>query len=556
MLTSVRAGWYVAAAAALLLWSQPASANPWNEKTVLTFSAPVMVPGATLEAGTYVFRIAQSRSARHVIRIMNEKEDRLVTTVNAIPMYRNDASQEIVVKFAPTESGPPAMKGWFYPDQRYGHEFIYPENEARQIAERTKTMVLAGEGMAPSDPASGTLEVIDADGKRSPHKSNPDLDREWNEWNKTRPGSNQNSSGQSSSSQASSSQNTSSQAPRSTPTMVQAEFEGMRVNLDELEDHPMRYIGKRISVDGAVDEILGPRIFKIDEPNWGDLEGELLVLVPANKLALLSQTDKITVSGTVRQFVQADVEREWGWFGGDPDVAVRLSDKPVIVADRIIGGSDQTSRLIEIDRRQGQSGQQAQSNQRTSQSSPANQQARSDQRSNPQSQTDGTQTDRAASAGDSRAAGTSGTRATGDNAAGTAGRSTTHADNPAGGTATSIATPSPSSAGVGAQAKNPISNVSALASADEEAVGRPVRVDGLKVTGLEDRGFFVQAGDRQVFVLSDDSPNARGNVTVGDSVSLDGFVMEMPNGVVQTLDAPGSLNRRIYLYATSLNGSK
>ena len=45
-----------------------ASADDWNRKTVVTFSAPVEVPGIgaqVLPAGTYVFKILDSMSDRH-----------------------------------------------------------------------------------------------------------------------------------------------------------------------------------------------------------------------------------------------------------------------------------------------------------------------------------------------------------------------------------------------------------------------------------------------------------------------------------------------------------
>ena len=48
-----------------------ASADDWNKKTVVTFSAPVEVPGVgaqVLPAGTYVFKIMDSLSDRHIVR--------------------------------------------------------------------------------------------------------------------------------------------------------------------------------------------------------------------------------------------------------------------------------------------------------------------------------------------------------------------------------------------------------------------------------------------------------------------------------------------------------
>src|SRR4051794_27254277 len=44
---------------ALAAFTAPrAHADEWNKKTFLTFSGPVQVPGTTLPAGTYMFKLA------------------------------------------------------------------------------------------------------------------------------------------------------------------------------------------------------------------------------------------------------------------------------------------------------------------------------------------------------------------------------------------------------------------------------------------------------------------------------------------------------------------
>jgi hypothetical protein len=43
-----------------------------NKQTFLTFSAPVQVPGATLPAGTYMFKLADLQGNRHVVQIFDK----------------------------------------------------------------------------------------------------------------------------------------------------------------------------------------------------------------------------------------------------------------------------------------------------------------------------------------------------------------------------------------------------------------------------------------------------------------------------------------------------
>ena len=53
-----------------------AKADEWNKKTTVTFSAPVEIPGVgaqVLPAGTYVFKLLDSQSDRHIVQIFNER---------------------------------------------------------------------------------------------------------------------------------------------------------------------------------------------------------------------------------------------------------------------------------------------------------------------------------------------------------------------------------------------------------------------------------------------------------------------------------------------------
>lgn len=48
---------------------------------------------------------------------------------------------------------------------------------------------------------------------------------------------------------------------------------------------------------GEVDDGLGPRLFKIDEPNWADLVGAILVSVPTTLAAMAREADRVTMTG-------------------------------------------------------------------------------------------------------------------------------------------------------------------------------------------------------------------------------------------------------------------
>jgi hypothetical protein len=121
-----------------------AKADTWNQKTILTFSGPVEIPGQVLPAGTYVFKLADSSSHRHIVQIFNKEENRVFGTFLAIPDYRLRASDKTIIRFEERTGGSPqAIKAWFYPGRNYGHEFVYPKKEAQALAAANNTAVAA-----------------------------------------------------------------------------------------------------------------------------------------------------------------------------------------------------------------------------------------------------------------------------------------------------------------------------------------------------------------------------------------------------------------------------
>ena len=289
----------IAALSTAIAGTALAQTGAFNDKTILKFSEPVMIPGETLEPGSYIFSLTNSDSNRHVVEIRKEGTEELVTITQAIPTKRADATGDIVVRFNPTEPGtPPAIKAWFYPGSRYGHQFVYPDAQAKQIAQRTKTVVLSGD-VEGSDMSRGTLYTYDAAGTRGTYSEEAGLNREWDEW--------RGQSAPDATAKVRSPQR--GERSDSTAPAIDAERTAMKVDLDELEDNTPQYIGKTVSVDAEVEEIYGPRLFTIDEPRWGDLEGEILVFMPTSLAVLVKDDDRITVTGTVKKFVRADFER-------------------------------------------------------------------------------------------------------------------------------------------------------------------------------------------------------------------------------------------------------
>jgi hypothetical protein len=127
-----------------------ARADDWNRKTVITFSGPVEIPGVhltgwgVLPAGTYVFKILDSQSDRHIVQIFSKDELTVYATILAIPNYRLKATDKTVITFRERPAGEPeAIRAWFYPGRNWGEEFVYPKMKAIEIAKTTNVAVLA-----------------------------------------------------------------------------------------------------------------------------------------------------------------------------------------------------------------------------------------------------------------------------------------------------------------------------------------------------------------------------------------------------------------------------
>jgi len=131
------------------VFSPAAQADEWNRKTKITFSGPVEIPGvhlkgwAVLPAGTYVFKILDSQSDRHIVQIFSADEKTVYATILAIPNYRLKATDKTVMTFRERPAGEPeALHAWFYPGRNWGEEFVYPKARAIELAKSTHTPIL------------------------------------------------------------------------------------------------------------------------------------------------------------------------------------------------------------------------------------------------------------------------------------------------------------------------------------------------------------------------------------------------------------------------------
>jgi hypothetical protein len=147
-------------------------ASDYDKRTVITFNEPVMIAGVpvvTLEPGKYVIRLMNHDHNRNIVQVFNEREDKLFTTVLAIPNYRLVPKDKTTFSFWETPRGNPlALKAWFSPGDRWGQEFVYPKGLAATIARATGEPVLTSPAETVAELDTAPVTEVTKTGEEQP----------------------------------------------------------------------------------------------------------------------------------------------------------------------------------------------------------------------------------------------------------------------------------------------------------------------------------------------------------------------------------------------------
>ena len=152
-----------AAAIVATLAPTVASAQALSDKRVFfTFSGPVAVPGVTLPAGKYMFRLPTTIASgqRHVMQVLSSDGNTSYAMFFGISANRTDYPTKPEVRFMETAAGTPAaVKTWWYPGDKAGYEFVYPKEQARLLAKGTGEPVLTT--------TADKVEIVTPEGKEA-----------------------------------------------------------------------------------------------------------------------------------------------------------------------------------------------------------------------------------------------------------------------------------------------------------------------------------------------------------------------------------------------------
>jgi uncharacterized protein YdeI (BOF family) len=104
----------------------------------------------------------------------------------------------------------------------------------------------------------------------------------------------------------------------------------------EIAEQPQTYYNKLIAVPAEVETIYSPQAFALENDALFGTD-PLLVLVtgPLNNTGLIKEEGRVVATGTLREFVVADIEREFPNLGWNQEVRSRLEtdykQKPVLI---------------------------------------------------------------------------------------------------------------------------------------------------------------------------------------------------------------------------------
>jgi len=150
----------ICAGAIMVGFAPSASAQLPDRRTIFTFSGPVSIPGATLPAGRYVFRLAEPGTSARVVQVFSADGKKPYGMFFSYPAERTEPARDPEVRFLETGKGvPAAIKTWWYPGERTGFEFVYPKEQARRLAQGAKESVLTTKAASAATDQNNTANL-------------------------------------------------------------------------------------------------------------------------------------------------------------------------------------------------------------------------------------------------------------------------------------------------------------------------------------------------------------------------------------------------------------
>ena len=140
----------VCAVTLLAFFTAPAAAQtPLDKPIFFSFSTPVMLPGVTLPAGTYLFHVGNPSQNGRVVHVRSKDGSQLYSTFLTMPYDAIERPEEPEIRFMERRADiPHVVKAWWYPGERTGFQPVYPRKQAELIARAVNEPVLTSSATA------------------------------------------------------------------------------------------------------------------------------------------------------------------------------------------------------------------------------------------------------------------------------------------------------------------------------------------------------------------------------------------------------------------------
>jgi hypothetical protein len=126
----------VIAASLSYLVAPLAAADAPNQQTHITLDETLKVPGATLEAGAYVFMLEDNGSR---VKIIRASDNKVMTTAKIMRVDRPSDTQGLAIEIAMPRGDAewPTLKGWSLPEPGGSYEFVFSKSDADRLNDTT-----------------------------------------------------------------------------------------------------------------------------------------------------------------------------------------------------------------------------------------------------------------------------------------------------------------------------------------------------------------------------------------------------------------------------------
>jgi len=131
----------------ILLAPTAAQASETDRLTHFMVNQNFEVPGKVLQPNTrYVMKLHDLYQNRNVVQVFTDDEKQMLAQFLAINSERLEPVDHTTFTFIETQPGyPKPIREWFYPGRNIGLEFVYPKEQALEIAKHSTQPVLTTE---------------------------------------------------------------------------------------------------------------------------------------------------------------------------------------------------------------------------------------------------------------------------------------------------------------------------------------------------------------------------------------------------------------------------